>query len=99
MVQHIVLWNFLPELSESQKKEACETIRKNLLAVKKEAKGVISLEVIVNELSSSNKDIGLISSFESEEALQAYQVHPLHVEAGKYIKTVTCDRVCLDYKA
>ena len=93
------MWSFQKELTEVQKKEAGETIRKKLEAVKEQAEGVISLQVVVNELSSSNKDIGLISSFESIEALNAYQVHPLHVEAGAYIKSVTCDRVCLDYES
>lgn len=97
MVHHIVMWNFLPELTAEEKKEAADTIKKQLEAVKEQVTGVISLEVIINELASSNKDIGLISQFESAEALQAYQVHPAHVQAGAYIRTVTCDRVCLDY--
>ena len=50
-------------------------------------------------ITSSNKDIGLISVFESNEALQNYQVHPAHVTAAKYIGSVTEGRVCLDYEA
>ncbi|MBO5292794.1 MAG: Dabb family protein [Lachnospiraceae bacterium] len=99
MVNHIVLWNFKPELTEKEREEAGKTIRKNLEAVKEQVTGVISLAVVINELDSSNKDLGLISAFESVEALNAYQVHPAHVQAGAYIKTVTCDRVCLDYEA
>ena len=97
MVNHIVLWNLLSTLSEKEKKEAGETIRKNLIAVKTEVDGIISLEVKINEFPGSNKDLALISTFESVEALNAYQVHPAHIKAGSYIKTVTCDRVCFDY--
>lgn len=97
MVNHIVLWNFIPELTQEERKEAAEIIRKSLEAVREQAEGVISLEIILNELPSSNKDIGLISQFASVEALNAYQVHPAHVEAAGYIKSVTCGRVCLDY--
>ncbi|NLL79141.1 MAG: Dabb family protein [Clostridiales bacterium] len=99
MVNHIVLWNFKPELSKEEREEAGNTIRKNLEAVKAQVTGVVSLEVVINELDSSNKDLGLVSVFESVEALNAYQVHPAHVQAGAYIKTVTCDRVCLDYES
>lgn len=98
MVHHIVLWNFKPELSTEQKKEAGETIKKNLITVKEQAKGVIALDVIINELKSSNKDIALISTFETVEDLNAYQIHPEHIKAAGFIKTVTCDRACFDYK-
>lgn len=97
MVNHIVLWNFKPELSEEERREAGITIREKLEAVGQEVEGVVSLQVVVNELPSSNRDVALISVFESVEALNAYQVHPAHVEAGKFVRSVTCDRACLDY--
>lgn len=98
MVHHIVLWDWKEDLGEQEKKEAAVKIREKLESVKNQAEGVVSLEVITNGLSSSNKDIGLVSVFESEEALNAYQTHPAHVEAGNYIKSVTAGRTCLDYK-
>jgi len=60
---------------------------------------VIALQVCINEMDSSNKDIALISSFESVDALNAYQVHPAHVAAAGFVRTVTCDRACFDYEA
>lgn len=98
MVHHIVLWDWKEDLGEQEKKEAAVKIREKLESVKNQAEGVVSLEVITNGLSSSNKDIGLVSVFESEKALNAYQTHPAHVEAGNYIKSVTAGRTCLDYK-
>lgn len=99
MVNHIVLWNFKAELSESERKEAAERIKKELEGVKEQVAGVVSLNVVTSPLVSSNKEIGLISVFESEEALQNYQVHPAHVAAGKFIGSVTEGRTCLDYEA
>ena len=98
MVHHIVLWNLNEGLSEEEKKNAANRIKKELEAVKEEVSGVISLSVVTDGLSSSNKDIGLISVFESEEALKAYQVHPAHVAAGTYIRSVTTGRSCIDYE-
>ncbi len=97
MVHHIVLWNLKEELSEQEKREAASNIKEKLEAVKEQVEGVVSLKVEINELPSSNKDIGLISVFESVEALNAYQKHPAHVQAGAYVGSVTCGRTCLDY--
>lgn len=99
MVNHIVLWNFKEDLTEQERKEAAERIKRELEAVKEQVSGVVSLDVITAPLASSNKEIGLISVFESEAALQSYQVHPTHVAAGGFIKSVTENRTCLDYEA
>lgn len=97
MVHHIVLWNFRSELTDEEKKEAGLTIQRNLMDLKELVSGIVELEVKLNEIASSNKDIALISTFESIEALEAYQEHPVHAEAAKYIKGVTCDRACFDF--
>ena len=98
MVNHYVFWNLQDTLTTEEKKEAGLAIRKKLETVAKLVPGVVSLEVRINELNSSNRDIALLSSFESVEALNAYQVHPEHVKAGGYIKTVTCNRTCFDFE-
>lgn len=98
MVNHIVLWNWKEELTDTEKKEAAIRIKKELEAVKEQVSGTVSLRVVTDGLTSSNKDIGLISVFETEEALKAYQVHPAHVAAGTFIKSVTTGRTCLDYE-
>lgn len=60
--------------------------------------GLISARVVTNPLDSSNTDVALVCELESEEALKGYQIHSAHVEAGKYVKSVVCDRRCLDYE-
>ena len=60
--------------------------------------GAADLQVIVNGQSSGNRDIALISTFETTEALAAYQNHPDHVAAGTYVRSVTCNRACMDYE-
>lgn len=97
MVHHIVLWNLKEELSSREKKEAAAAIKEKLEAVKDQVEGVVSLRVEMDGLPSGNKDIGLISEFESVEALEAYQKHPAHLQAGAYVGSVTYGRTCLDY--
>ena len=60
--------------------------------------GAVKVEVIINELDSSNRDVALISEFTDTEALAAYQVHPDHLAAKEYIGSVAGNRACLDYE-
>lgn len=98
MIHHIVLWNLQEELSDTEKREAALRIKKELEAVKEQAFGIVSLQVVTDGLASGNKDIALVSVFENEEALKAYQVHPAHVAAAAYVGSVTAGRVCFDYE-
>lgn len=97
MVTHIVMWNFADHLSDKEKEQAGRKMKEILEPLKEQIPGVLSLKVVIQPLASSTKDVALIGEYESEEALKGYAVHPLHVEAGAYIKTVTCNRECLDY--
>ena len=98
MVNHYVFWNLNETMTAEEKAEAGQKIKEKLEAVWKLVHGVVSLELRIKELDSSNRDVALLSSFESVEALGAYQVHPEHVNAGSYIKTVTCNRTCFDFE-
>ena len=97
MVTHIVLWNFVETLTEEEKREAGLKMKEILEPLKDVISGVVSLKVVINEQESSNRDIALIGEYESLEALKGYVVHPAHVEAGKYVRSVTCNRACLDF--
>ena len=98
MVKHIVLWNFVEELSDEEKKAAGLKMKSLLEPIKELVPGAMEIQVVSNQLASSNRDIALISTFETVEALATYQNHPAHVEAGKYVGSVTCDRTCMDYE-
>ena len=98
MVKHIVMWNFNADMSLDEKKSAGAKMRELLEPIKELVPGAIDIKVVINELESSNREIALIGTYETEDALKAYQVHPAHVEAGKFVRSVTCDRACLDYE-
>lgn len=98
MVRHIVLWNFVEGLSDAEKEKAGEKMKNLLEPIRELVPGAVEIQVVHNQLASSNRDIALISAFETVEALAAYQNHPAHVEAGKYVRSVTCNRTCMDYE-
>lgn len=96
MVKHIVLWNFAEGLTDGEKREAGDKIKSLLEPIKELVPGIIEIQVR-SGLESGNRDIALISLFETEKDLETYQSHPAHVEAGNYIRSVTCNRACMDY--
>ena len=99
MVIHIVNWN----LNDTVKKEDYPSVKDKMKVILEGLVGVvpglINAKLIINPLESSNVEVALICELECVEALKTYQVHPAHVEAGKYIRSVVCDRRCLDYEA
>lgn len=98
MVHHIVLWNFKESLSQDEKKVAGEKMKGLLEGLYGVIPGLLSAKAIIYPETSSNRDIGLITTLETMEALKGYQVHEAHVNAGTFVRSVTCDRACLDYE-
>lgn len=98
MIRHIVMWNIKDEITGAEKELACKKMAEGFLPLKTLVPNVIDLKVEINNIESSNRDFMLLVDFPDEAALKAYQVHPEHVKAAGYVKEVTKDRVCFDYK-
>ncbi len=100
MVKHIILWTLNPELSDEQKEEVKKDIKAGLESLKGVVPGLIDVKVNIDgRLASSNCDVMLDSTLESEEALKAYAVHPAHVEiANTKVRPYTVQRTCLDFE-
>lgn len=100
MVKHIILWTLNPELSDEQKEEVKKGIKAGLESLKGVVPGLIDVKVNVDgRLASSNCDVMLDCTLESEEALKAYAVHPAHVEiADTKVRPYTVQRTCLDFE-
>ena len=97
MVRHIVCWNYKDGFSREQNIENSKKVKYELENLMYKINGIIELNVIVNVLSSSNKDIILNSLFADEEALAMYQNHPEHEKVSAFIGTVLQNRVCVDF--
>ena len=99
MVRHLILWKLKESLSLEEKQKVLLNMKENLEALVGLVPGLTSLNIIVNEMESSNADVMLDSVLESEEALKGYQIHPEHVKvADTYVRPFTEVRMCLDYK-
>ena len=99
MIKHIILWQLKDELQGAEKDVVKQGIKEGLEGLQGVIPGLLEIKVNTNGLASSNADVMLDSSFESEEALKAYAVHPAHVEvADGKVRPFTKTRACLDFE-
>ena len=100
MVKHVILWTLNPELSEDEKKTVKAGIKEGLEGLVDKVPGLIDVKVNVDgRLESSNADVMLDSTLESEAALKAYATHPAHVAvADNKVRPYTVQRSCLDFE-
>lgn len=100
MVKHIIIWTLNPDLTEVEKATVKAGIKEGLEGLVGKVPGLISVNVqISGRLASSNADVMLDSTLESEEALKGYAVHPEHVAvANTKVRPYTVQRACLDFE-
>ena len=100
MVKHIILWTLNPELSEEVKKNVKRGIKEGLEGLVGKVPGLLDVKVNIDgRLASSNADVMLDSTLESEEALKGYAQHPEHVAvANGKVRPYTVQRSCLDFE-
>ena len=100
MVKHIILWTLNPELSDAEKSEVKKGIKEGLEGLAGVVPGLVDVKVNIDgRLASSNCDVMLDSTLESEAALKAYAVHPAHVAvADSKVRPYIVQRTCLDYE-
>lgn len=91
MVKHIVLYTLKEDVNKA---EAVKLIASVLEPLVGQIPGLLHLEI---RQAFNGMDYALYSEFESREALNAYAVHPLHLEAKKHFAHLLSTRVAADY--
>ena len=91
MVKHVVLYNLKEGVDKA---EAVKLIASVLEPLGGKIPGLLHLEI---RQAFEGMDYALYSEFESREALSAYAVHPLHLEAKDHFFHLLDSRVCADY--
>ena len=99
MVKHVIVWTLKEEYSASEKENIKKDIKEGLEGLKGKVPGIVEIKVHINGLESSNTDLILDSTFENEDALKGYAVHPEHVKvATEKVRPFTSIRSCFDYE-
>ena len=97
MVKHVILWKLKEDVADKASVKA--GIKSGLEGLKGVVPGLVEIVVRTDGLASSNADVMLDSTFESEAALKGYAVHPAHVAvANGKVRPFTQTRLCLDYE-
>ena len=98
MVKHVILWKLDEKLSETEKEQVKVNAKRELEGLVGKVPGLISMQITIDQLDSSNADMMLDSTLESVEALKGYAVHPEHVKvADGFVRPYTVQRLCLDF--
>lgn len=99
MIKHIVMFKLKEADGRSVYENALEAKKRfdNVIANVKELK---KGEVVINssKAPADNYTVSLLCDFDTIDDLNVYQVHPAHLEFGKFISTVKTDRACIDYE-
>jgi hypothetical protein len=96
MIRHVVLWKLTATEPEQRRSDA-EGIRERLTPLVGVVPGLRSLTVGADTgWTDGNWDVVLVSEHDDEAAVAGYQVHPAHVEAAAWIRTVVAQRACVD---
>lgn len=96
MIKHIVMWRLKDGIDQPA---AARAIKQALEGLNGKIPGLIRLEVGINFVADKDaSDLVLVSEFESQAALEAYQVHPAHNAAAEVVKAARAERRVVDYE-
>ncbi|EHJ47584.1 Stress responsive alpha-beta barrel domain-containing protein [Solidesulfovibrio carbinoliphilus subsp. oakridgensis] len=101
MIRHIVMWTLKEEAGGRDKAANAAEMQARLLALRGKIPLAVELEVAIGDAifaSVPPTDIVLATTFRTKEDLQAYAVHPLHMEVVEFIKSVVAERRVVDFE-
>lgn len=98
MTKHIICWQLKDELSAEEKLAVKSSIKEGLEGLLGVVPGLVDVHVYTDSLPTSTADLMLDSTFENEDALAAYKIHPAHVAvATGRVRPNVQVRLCVDY--
>lgn len=99
MIRHIVMWKLKDEALGMKKPALAAELKKRLDALPGRVPGILSFEVGLNVLDGeTNRDVVLVSTFDSLTTLQAYGDHPVHQEVVAFVKQIVEERRAVDFQ-
>jgi hypothetical protein len=94
-ILHIVSWK-LTATDPAEKAEHLAGMVDRLGGLVGVIDEIRSLRIGPDVVGGANWDIALVAEYDDEAALARYQVHPAHVAAGAYVKSVAAERMAVD---
>ncbi len=95
MITHIVFFK-LQDCSQ----ENVQKVKDVLMGMEGKVPQLRHLEVGIDIIHSQRSyDLALVTKFDSLEDLDAYQIHPIHVEVANFIASVREASISVDYES
>ncbi len=100
MIKHIVWWTLKDEAEGRSANENAVLLKEKLENLQGKIDGLVSIEVSYNFKAGTTVPANLVlqSVHISEEALQIYASHPLHVDVASFLKKLVLERQAIDYE-
>ena len=102
MITHIVMWTLKDAAEGNDKAANAAEMKARLLALPAKLPQVLEMRVAVGQelfASVPPTDIVLYTTFASKEDLNAYAVHPLHLEVVAFVKKIVSERRVVDFES
>jgi hypothetical protein len=95
LLTHIVVWKYKADIEQAIREEHVLQLRRLTSLIKE----IESLSVGCDILHLARSyDTGLSATFRDREALEAYTVHPEHVKAANFGRTISEHVVSVDFE-
>ncbi|GIQ68143.1 Dabb family protein [Xylanibacillus composti] len=95
MLTHIVFFKL-----KNREQDNIRHVRDTLLSMKGRIPELLELEVGADIVRSARSfDLALVSKFKNLDAMQAYQVHPVHQEIIAFMREQTESSAAVDYES
>lgn len=96
MIRHLVLWKLADDAADDKEGIVAE-LERRFEALVPAIDGLERLEIRADlGETDGNWDVLLDADYRDTAALDAYQVHPAHVDAAAYARSVVAARSCID---
>ena len=97
MVKHIIIWKLKDEIENKSLRKT--EIKATLEGLVGKIDGLLEMHILTEGFSSSAGDLMMDSTFESSDALAAYQKSPLHQSvANSIVRPSVQARLSFDYE-
>lgn len=99
MIRHLVLWQLAAE-TPAEKARVVTELAERFGALVPLIDGTERLDIRADlGTIAGNWDVVLDADYRDAAALDAYQVHPAHLEVAAFVRSVVTARVCIDVEA
>ncbi|MDO4154659.1 MAG: Dabb family protein [Clostridia bacterium] len=96
MLKHILFWQFSDAVNDGNRQEVLEKLSASVKNLEGKIDGLLSCEIGENVVGA-DCDFVFYATFESLEALQHFQNHPLHVAHKQMAAPFVKNRLAADY--